>query len=132
MRKERVGDGSSNIQFIMTRTTIQRLLKIASATAITIIIVFYAIWRSLNYTRGPEINIFTPSDNFAATTSTITIIGQVERVNSLSLNGKIISVDEQGNFSETIIVFPGMNIITLEAIDRFQRGAKKQLKIVGL
>ncbi|MEK9177837.1 MAG: hypothetical protein AAB777_01810, partial [Patescibacteria group bacterium] len=81
---------------------------------------------------GPEIDIFNPEDGCTATTSTITIIGQAQRVNSLSLNGKSISVDEQGNFKEEIIVFPGINIITLRAVDRFQRDVKKQLNIVGL
>ncbi len=116
----------------MTRTTTIKFLRLLIVVLVVVIVVGYAIWRSLNYTRGPEIDIFAPADNYTATTSTITIIGQAQRINSISLNGKAISVDEQGNFKEEIIVFPGINIITLEAIDRFQRDTKKQLKIVGL
>jgi len=116
----------------MTRSTTIRLSKILIIIIAIILIVGYAIWRSENYAKGPQINIFSPINGSATTSSTISIIGQAERVNSLSLNGKAISTDEAGNFTEKIILFSGINIITLEAKDRFQRGTKEQLKIVGL
>jgi hypothetical protein len=109
-----------------------RLLRALIILFVIIVVLGYAIWRSENYVRGPEINIFVPVDNYATTTSTIVIEGQVERVNSLYLNGKSVSVDEQGNFKEEIIIFPGVNTITIEAHDRFQRITKKQLKIAGI
>ncbi len=95
------------------------------------VVIGYATWRSLNYARGPEIDIFFPQDWHTATTSTISIFGRVQRVNDLYLNGKAITVNEQGNFNEKIIVFPGVNIITFDAHDRFERETSKQLKIVG-
>lgn len=115
----------------MTRTTTIRFLKILLALSIVGIISGYAIWRSMNYARGPEIDIYTPTDGFTATTSTVAIVGRAQRVNNLLLNGKSISVDEQGNFNETIIIFPGINIVTLEAHDRFERETVKRLKLVG-
>jgi hypothetical protein len=47
------------------------------------------------------------------------------------LNGQTITVDEAGNFSQTIIVFPGMNILTFHAHDQFGRDTDKQLQLFG-
>jgi hypothetical protein len=116
----------------LTRTTILRLFKVLVAAAVIIIIAAYAIGRSDNYARGPEIDISAPTNGYAATTSTIEIIGRALRVNSLSLNGKQISVDERGKFDEIIIVFPGINFVKLEARDRFGRAVSKQLQIMGM
>lgn len=115
----------------LTRTTIQRLFKILLVAVIAILIISYAIWRSSDYTRGPSIDIFWPQDGREATSSTMQIIGQAKRINEISLNGKQISIDEQGNFEETIIIFPGMNWITLHVNDRFGRDLTRQLRIIG-
>ena len=115
-----------------SRTKTLRMIRIAVIGIFAVIIIAYAIWRSLNYARGPEIDISEPTDGTSATSSTLMIRGRVLRVNSLSLNGNPISVDQQGDFNETIVVFPGINILSLTGQDRFGRSARKELEIVGL
>ena len=114
------------------RTKTLRFIRIVAVSLFAVIIIVYAIWRSLNYARGPVVNIFQPLNGSAVATSTVKIIGQALRVNSLSLNGKTVFIDEAGNFSETLIVFSGMNIITFNAHDQFGRETKKELDLVGV
>ena len=116
----------------LTRTTFLRLIKISSGILIVILIATYALWRSLNYARGPHIIVTSPLDGSSVSASTTIIRGRVERSNDISLNGKAITIDEQGNFSETIIVFPGTNIITLEVRDQFKRSVREQIRVLGL
>lgn len=105
----------------LTRTSSLKIIKVASAAIVIIIIAAYALWRSFAYARGPAIILTEPS-NFATITSTTThVIGRVERANSITLNGKAVTIDEQGHFDETILVFPGTNFLTLEAKDQFER-----------
>ena len=86
-----------------------------------LLIVSYALWRSFNYARGPAIVLSEPT-NFQTITSTTThVIGQVARANTITLNGRPVTIDERGNFDETILVFPGTNFLTLEARDQFER-----------
>lgn len=66
------------------------------------------------------------------TSSTTEITGKVERAVHISLNGKPINIDEDGNFKETLIVFKGVNIITLEAKDQFDRGVQTEINLFGL
>ncbi len=114
-----------------TRTTFIRLLKIVSTVVVAGIIISYAIWRSLNYARGPHVEIFEPRDGSAVTESITTIKGQALRVNTLLVNGKSISINENGDFTYSLIIFPGSNIITFEASDQFGRKISQVLTLVG-
>ena len=114
-----------------TRTTTRIIIKFAIISMVSAFIVIYAIWRSLNYTRGPSIITFSPTDGIATTSATIRITGRAERISDISMNGERISVDESGNFQETLILFSGINIITFAAYDQFGRTVQKQIRIVN-
>ena len=116
----------------ITRTTFLRLIKISSGILIVLLIAAYALWRSLNYARGPHIIITSPTNGASISASTTIIRGQVERANDISLNGKAITIDEHGNFSETIIIFTGTNILTFVAHDQFKRTVQEQIRVLGL
>ena len=116
----------------LTRTNWLRIIRIGIASLLAILIVAYAISRSLNYARGPKIDIFQPLDGSAIASSTVMIVGRAERINSLSMNGQTVFVDEMGNFTETVIVFKGMNTLTFDAKDQFGREVKKELDLVGV
>jgi hypothetical protein len=47
------------------------------------------------------------------------------------LNGHNISIDESGNWEQVIIIFPGINKITVYAEDQFGRNISKKLDIIG-
>jgi len=116
----------------LNRTATIRLIKYSTIGLVVLIIALYAISRSFNYLQGPIINIFQPINGSAISSTTVTIIGQALRVNSLSVNGKAVFIDEAGNFKETLLVFPGMNTITLTAKDQFGRDTSKKLDLVGV
>lgn len=115
----------------LTRTRFSKLLKLAALVAVLIVIIGYAVTRSLPYFRGPEIAVFQPLNGSTISSTTVTIIGRAQRINSLGINAHPIQIDEQGNFKETLIVFPGINIISLDATDQFNRSAHLELRILG-
>lgn len=115
----------------LNRTATLRLIRLSTISLMAVIIILYALSRSLNYIHGPKIEIFQPINGSAISSSTVTIIGRADRVNSLSLNGKTLFIDKLGNFQETIIIFPGINRITLSAKDQFNRSIDSQLELVG-
>jgi hypothetical protein len=114
-----------------TRTRFAKLIRVASTLVVIVIVIGYAAYRSLAYIRGPIIHVFQPIDGASIASTTVTIIGRVDRVNSLALNDNPIQVDESGNFKQTIIVFPGVNIVTLRATDQFQRATTAELRMFG-
>ena len=115
----------------LNRTAWLRLIKFGTVCIVAILIVVYAISRSLSYTKGPRINIFQPIDGSSIGASTVTIQGRADRINTLYLDGSPISMDEQGTFSEMITVFPGSNIVTLSAHDQFGRNTQALIHLFG-
>jgi len=115
----------------MTRTTFIKLIKIILTTFVATIIITFAIWRSLNYARGPHITITQPINGAEISENYTILIGQVERVKHLLINGSNTNIDEKGIFTDNIVVFPGINIITVIAQDQFGRSIKEQITLVG-
>lgn len=60
----------------------------------------------------------------------ITIEGAAERINSLTMNGKEITVTEDGVFTERYVLTPGYNRITLAAKDRYGKTTERSIEIV--
>ncbi len=108
-----------------------RIIKLITIGFIVSIVIGYAIWRSLNYFRGPEIVVFEPINGSSIATSTAIIRGQAERINNILLNGSPIVIDEQGNFGQIITIFPGINILTFNASDQFDRKTNLELRLLG-
>jgi hypothetical protein len=115
----------------LTRTALLRTLKIAGAIIAIALIIGYAVWRSLNYVRGPDLFILEPQNGSAISSSTVIIRGRAERVNHLTLNGRVIPITEQGEFGQVLIVFPGLNIISFVASDQFGRSVTSELQLFG-
>ena len=115
----------------MTRSAYIRLIKIVTTIIVVALISTFAIWRSLDYARGPSVTITEPINGSSISANSVMIKGVVERAKNMLLNGNEINIDEKGDFSETIIVFPGINLITLTAKDQFGRSAIQLITLVG-
>ena len=116
----------------LSRTSTLRLIRLGVIILVALIITLYALSRSFNYIHGPNIEVFQPIDGSSISSTTVTIIGRADRINTLSLNGKTVFIDQSGNFNETIAIFSGINILTLDARDQFGREVKRQLELVGV
>lgn len=115
----------------LTRSRFVRMVRIAAAALAVVVVAGYGAYRSLPYIRGPVIHIFQPLNGSSVSSTTVTVIGRVERVNSLSLNDNPLPVDEAGDFKQTIVVFPGVNILSFDATDQFSRETRVDLQIFG-
>lgn len=115
----------------MTRSKFIRTLRIVATIGVILLVAAYAGWRSLPYARGPVITVFEPVAGSTISSSTAVVIGRAERINSLALNGHPLSVDEEDNFRDVIVIFPGLNVITLSASDQFGRSISKEIRIWG-
>ena len=119
------------VEYHMTRTSYIRLIKMIGTATVTVVIIAFAIWRSLDYARGPHITVTYPPNGAAITEKYITLKGQIDRANNLLINGREVNIDEKGAFSDEIVIFPGINMITVTAKDQFGRSTEDRLTLVG-
>lgn len=95
-----------------------------------LILGLYALFQARFLVFGPRIFIETHEDGVVITSPVITLGGRGENVAWLSLNGRPIFMDEDGFWSEKLIVSTGTSIMTVEAQDRFGRRAVKSISII--
>ena len=63
--------------------------------------------------------------------SSLAIIrGTASKAIYISLNGREIFIDKDGNFSESIVILPGFSVVTLNAKDKFGKTAEKKFEMV--
>ncbi len=108
----------------------KKILKIGSLSIFFIFIVVYALFRSYDLIAGVKIKNVSIIDGATVTESVQKVSGNAKNAINLSLNGREISIDQQGNFDETIALLSGYNIVTLKALDKFGNSDEKDYKLI--
>ncbi len=96
--------------------------------AFFLIVLGYAYYAAQGILFGPSISI--TSEITEVHDPFILIKGQADRISSLSMNGKAISVTETGAFEEPYLLAPGYNRIVLDAQDRYGRRRSAVVEII--
>jgi hypothetical protein len=118
----------------------KKIVKIAGLSAFFLIIVIFAFFRSSDLIFGVKIkNVVFMEGTPARTTvqsggkvadSIMKVEGSAKNAVSLALNGRIISINQKGDFSETIALLSGYNIINIRAQDKFGYVDEKNYQII--
>jgi len=95
-----------------------------------ILLASYSLYQARALLIGPKIWINSPEDGQVVSNPLVVIEGQSRNIAWISLNGRQIFTDEEGRWSEKLIVSEGTSIMTVEASDRFGRETKKSIRIV--
>lgn len=106
------------------------LIKVLFGLLFIGVIAAYTIIQSEDFVDGPQITILSPESGILFEEPLVHIQGKAERVADITLNGNPIFIDESGNFDEQLLLVDGLNIITLEAQDRFERTVSKELELI--
>lgn len=91
---------------------------------------WYAYAQSENLIQGPRIEIESPENGSTANDPLVKITGSAENISHIRLNDRPIFIDDEGRFSEVLLLLPGYNIIEITARDRFERTTSKKLELV--
>lgn len=95
-----------------------------------VLIIIYAIFVSKDLIFGVKLKNISLTDGATITEDVVKITGNARNAIKLTLNGREISVDQQGNFDETIALLSGYNIISIRAQDKFGYVDEKDYQIM--
>jgi hypothetical protein len=115
---------------MITRYGIHRLLKIGVYTLLALVVVGYALFTTSDLIKGPSITVSEPVNGSTFSSPNIRIKGVVKRIQEITLNGRAITIDDQGNFSEAVLLAPGYNAFLITAKDKFGRSEDVRLQLV--
>ncbi len=93
------------------------------------LILLYAGYTARHMVLGPQI-ILGSENVITVTTQIISLTGTTKNTVDLKINNSTVLIDEQGNFTERILLSPGINTFIFEAKDKFGRTTKETLQVV--
>ncbi|MFH1200966.1 MAG: hypothetical protein V1484_01400 [bacterium] len=108
----------------------KKIVKIGGLFIFFILIIIYAILGSKDLIFGVKIKNVNLVDGSTVTENIIKLTGIAKNAINLTLDGREISVDQSGNFSETIALLSGYNIINIKAKDKFGYIDEKNYKLI--
>ncbi len=108
----------------------KKILRIILLSAFLFFIIVYAFFISKNVVWGVKITDVNIIDGTKMIDNVIKITGNAKNAVNLTLNDRVISVDQKGNFDETITLLSGYNVISIKARDEFGNSDEKNYKLI--
>ena len=112
------------------KTSAKKIIKISSLSILFLIIIIFAFFRSKDLIFGVKIKNVNIVDGAKVENNIVNITGNAKNATQVILDGREISVDQKGDFSETIALLPGYNIIEIKAVDKFGHSDDKIYKLI--
>ena len=112
------------------RNDTKKIVKIISLSAFFLFILIFIFINSFDLLFGVRIKNVNINDGETITISPFEVTGKAKNAVILTLNGREISIDKQGNFYETLALLPGYNIVTIRARDKFGNVDEKNYKLM--
>lgn len=106
------------------------MVRVLITTLFVFVIVGYSIFQAHNIITGPEISLSDLKSGDVVTTQTVNISGGTKNISFISLDDRPIFIDESGQFSEKLLLYPGYNIIRLYARDKFGTETEKKIELI--
>jgi len=115
----------------MEKILSKKTLKIVSISIFFLIILIFAFFRSRDLIFGVKIKNVNIADGTRVSDSAMKVEGNAKNAISLTLNGREISINQRGDFSETIALLSGYNVISIDAKDKFGYIDEKNFRLIG-
>lgn len=106
------------------------IMKLLIISLFVLTLIGYSTFQAKKIITGPQISLNSPSNGEEVNENLIDISGVAKNISAISLNDRSIHIDESGNFKEKLMLYPGYNIITLKAQDKFGSTIKKEVEVV--
>jgi len=112
------------------KNDVKKTIKIVSLSALFLFIIIFAFFRSRDLVFGVKIKNINIVDGTKFTGSILPITGNAKNAVEITINGREISVDQSGNFNETIVLLSGYNVVDIKAKDKFGHSDEKIYKLM--
>jgi hypothetical protein len=90
-----------------------------------------AWWQLRALVSGPDLIVTHPVHGETYPESFMEITGKTVHATSLSVNDQTVILRADGTFAFPTLIAPGLNTITIEAVDQFNKATSQELVIYG-
>ncbi len=105
-------------------------LRVLLTSVFVLALVGYSIFQVHRIITGPTIELSALSEEgFVTSVNKINLTGVAQNVAFISLNDNPIFIDENGAFSEDLLLYSGYNIVKLYGKDKFGKSLTRLVEI---
>lgn len=109
---------------------LRKRLEIIFVVTLVLVAIAYGIFRAYPLVAGPSITLYGLRDGDYVASTTFEVSGQVERAAVITLQGRPITIDTEGRFSETLVAQFPYTILVVEAKDAYGESVVKTIKVI--
>ena len=96
-----------------------KTLGLGVGIIIFLLVVGYLAYQLHFLISPPSLTVFEPTPDSIAENSILTVRGEAEISAKLTINGQMVYVDKDGSFKQEMTLSQGLNVIRVEAANRF-------------
>jgi hypothetical protein len=93
------------------------------------LIIFYGLFRSRDVLLGIRLDVYDITSGQSVTERVLDLKGLSAHAVKVTVNGQTALLAEDGNWKNTVILLPGYNVITVIAVDKFDKSVSKELVV---
>ena len=108
-----------------------KFLMVTGVIVVLAAIIGYIIYSVHQFTSPPNLEISSPSANQIITENSVQIIGKTDEGVTLTINGENVSIDDKGNFSQTVKLRAGLNSFEVRSINELKKENVKLIKVLA-
>jgi hypothetical protein len=101
------------------------------AGALLVLTAGYGLFEARALIQGPLLRVSNPTPGAQLTSALFTVTGNATNISRLSINGRQVTVDPTGRFSEKLATPEGYGVVLVEAENRFGRTSQERVEFVG-
>jgi cytoskeletal protein RodZ len=91
---------------------------------------FIYLYREIgSFSSAPQLVILSPDDNAQVKGNSIYIEGATDKDAKLFINNQPILVNDDGKFRENVTVQPGVNVLNVRSVNRFNKETDQKLQV---
>ncbi len=99
---------------------LHRMIRSGAIISVLLVALWYIAFQARFMIEGPMVTLI-PEPQVVSKDRVIVLNGKTENITSLTVNGRPIATDPEGNFSEPVILENGYTIMSIDAKDRYGR-----------
>ena len=108
----------------------RKILEISLVLLLVTITLCYGIYKAYPLLAGPSLTILSPKDGDYVASTTFLVSGHAKRVKEISIQGRSIAIDEQGNFKEILVSSYPHTVIVMNASDFYGKTVTKTIQVI--
>ncbi len=91
---------------------------------------FFYLYREFrSFTSAPYLIITEPAQSSTVASGEVVVRGKTDRGARLSINGQSVFVGDDGSFSEALLLQPGLNMVSVVSVNRFDKERTETIAI---